>query len=59
MTVPVTAGGFSRMTYLSVKTLRYYPDTGLLVPRHGGPGHGLPPLRPGARGDCPGNPPVP
>ena len=32
MTVLVTIGDFSRMTYLSVKTLRYYHDTGLLVP---------------------------
>lgn len=32
MAVLVTIGNFSRMTYLSIKTLRYYHDAGLLVP---------------------------
>lgn len=32
MTVLLTIGDFSRMTYLSVKALRYYHDVGLLAP---------------------------
>lgn len=32
MTVRLPIGDFSRMTYLSVKTLRHYHDLGLLVP---------------------------
>ena len=32
MTVRLTIGGFSKMTYLSVKALRHYHDVGLLEP---------------------------
>ena len=30
----VTVGQFATMTHLSVKTLRYYHEVGLLEPRH-------------------------
>ena len=32
MTVAVSIGEFSRLTHLTVKTLRHYHDVGLLVP---------------------------
>ena len=34
MTVRLSIGDFSRMTYLSVKSLRRYHDLGLLEPAH-------------------------
>ena len=59
MTVRLTIGEFSKMTYLSVKALRHYHDVGLLEPAEIDPAQRLPALqrRPGA--DRPGDPPLP
>jgi DNA-binding transcriptional MerR regulator/effector-binding domain-containing protein len=40
MNVRLPIGDFSRMTYLSIKSLRRYHDMGLLVPAHVDPGSG-------------------
>jgi DNA-binding transcriptional MerR regulator/effector-binding domain-containing protein len=40
MNVRLSIGDFSRMTYLSIKSLRRYHDMGLLVPVHVDPGSG-------------------
>ena len=40
MNVRLSIGDFSRMTYLSIKSLRRYHDMGLLVPAHVDPGSG-------------------
>lgn len=40
MNVRLSIGDFSRMTYLSIKSLRRYHDLGLLVPAHVDPGSG-------------------
>ena len=40
MTANLTVGEFSRMTYLSVKTLRHYHQVGLLEPAQVNPGTG-------------------
>jgi DNA-binding transcriptional MerR regulator len=40
MNVRLSIGDFSRMTYLSIKSLRRYHDLGLLVPVHVDPGSG-------------------
>jgi len=40
MTAALTVGDFSRMTHLSVKTLRHYHDVGLLEPAEVNPGTG-------------------
>ncbi len=59
MTVALTIGEFSKMTYLSVKALRHYHDVGLLEPAEVDPLERVPPLpgRPGA--GRPGDPAVP
>jgi MerR family regulatory protein len=40
MNVRLSIGDFSRMTYLSIKSLRRYHDMGLLVPAHVDQGSG-------------------
>lgn len=40
MTVRLTIGEFSKMTYLSVKALRHYHDVGLLEPTEVDPSSG-------------------
>ena len=51
MSASVTIGEFSRLTHLTVKSLRHYHDQGLLTPYAIDPAERLPPLRgrPGAR----------
>jgi DNA-binding transcriptional MerR regulator len=46
MTAALTVGDFSRMTHLSVKTLRHYHDVGLLEPAEVNPGTGYRYYRP-------------
>jgi DNA-binding transcriptional MerR regulator len=40
MATELTIGEFSRMSHLSVKTLRHYHQTGLLEPSSVNPGNG-------------------
>ena len=52
-------GEFSRLTHLSVRTLRRYHDADLLEPGHGRPRHRLPLLHRRPDPDRPGHPPAP
>ncbi len=52
-------GEFSRLTHLSIRTLRRYHDAELLVPADGGPGDRLPPLQRRPDPHRPGDPPPP
>ena len=44
---PLTIGAFSRLTHLSIKTLRYYHQVGLLEPADVDPDSGYRYYRPG------------